>query len=68
MLHGLALSFEAVFAKQRRRLAKAMPARLFHVLTLTLTFHLSFTYIFFGHGAWPTPSPFSRDLSLAVSD
>jgi D-alanyl-lipoteichoic acid acyltransferase DltB (MBOAT superfamily) len=48
MLHGFALSFEAVFAKQRRRLAKTIPASLFHVVTLTLTFSfVSFTYVFF---------------------
>ena len=48
MLHGFALSFEAVFARQRRKLAKAIPAPLFHAVMLTLTFSfVSFTYIFF---------------------
>lgn len=48
MLHGVALSFEAVFARQRRKLSKAMPAPLFHAIMLTLTFSfVSFTYIFF---------------------
>src|SRR6266851_2413487 len=48
MLHGFALTFEAVFARQRRKLAKVIPAPLFHAVMLTLTFSfVSFTYIFF---------------------
>jgi D-alanyl-lipoteichoic acid acyltransferase DltB (MBOAT superfamily) len=48
MLHGFALSFEAVFARQRRKLAKVIPAPLFHAVMLTLTFSfVTFTYIFF---------------------
>ena len=48
MLHGVGLSLEAVFAKQRKKLAKAMPAWLFHAIMLTATFSfVNFTYIFF---------------------
>lgn len=48
LMHGVALSCEAIFAKQRRRLSKAMPPRLFNGIMLALTFgFVSFTYIFF---------------------
>jgi D-alanyl-lipoteichoic acid acyltransferase DltB (MBOAT superfamily) len=48
LLHSAAVSFEAVFAKQRRMLSRAIPAPVFHAIMLTLTFSfVSFTYIFF---------------------
>jgi alginate O-acetyltransferase complex protein AlgI len=48
LLHGLGLSLEAVFAKKRKKLAKAMPTWLFNGIMLTATFSfVNFTYIFF---------------------
>lgn len=48
LLHGCGLSLEAVFAKQRKKLAKAMPVWLFNAITLAVTFSfVNFTYIFF---------------------
>ena len=48
LLYGVAMSLEAVFAKQRKRLAKAMPPMLFNGIMLVVTFSfVNFTYIFF---------------------
>ncbi|MBI3441805.1 MAG: MBOAT family protein [Proteobacteria bacterium] len=48
LFHGVGLSLEAVFAKQRKKLAKAMPTWLFNAIMLVLTFSfINFTYIFF---------------------
>jgi D-alanyl-lipoteichoic acid acyltransferase DltB (MBOAT superfamily) len=48
LLHGFGLSLEAVFAKQRKKLAKAMPTWLFNAIMLSVTFSfVTFTYIFF---------------------
>lgn len=48
LLHGIGLSLEAVFSKQRKKLAKAMPSWLFNALMLLITFSfVNFTYIFF---------------------
>jgi alginate O-acetyltransferase complex protein AlgI len=48
LLHGLGLSIEAVFAKQRKKIAKALPIWLFNGIMLTVTFSfVNFTYIFF---------------------
>lgn len=48
LLHGIGLSLEAVFAKQRKKLSKAMPTWLFNSIMLGVTFtFVNFTYIFF---------------------
>lgn len=48
LLHGAGLSVEAVFAKQRKKLAKAMPAWLFNAIMLVVTFSfVNFAYVFF---------------------
>jgi alginate O-acetyltransferase complex protein AlgI len=48
LLHGCGLSLETVFAKQRKKLAKAMPTWLFNSIMLGVTFSfVNFTYIFF---------------------
>ncbi|PPK74163.1 D-alanyl-lipoteichoic acid acyltransferase DltB (MBOAT superfamily) [Methylobacter tundripaludum] len=48
LLHGAGLSLEAVLSKQRKRLAKAMPAWLFNAAMLAVTFSfVNFSYIFF---------------------
>lgn len=48
LLHGVGLSLEAVFSKQRKKLAKAMPTWLFNSIMLVVTFSfVNFTYIFF---------------------
>jgi len=48
LLHGVGLSLEAVLSKQRKRLAKAMPAWLFNAVMLAVTFSfVNFSYIFF---------------------
>lgn len=48
LLHGTGLSLEAVFSKQRKKLAKATPAWLFNSVMLVITFSfVNFSYIFF---------------------
>ena len=48
VLHGLALSYEIVTNKTRKRLAKFIPSQIYATLTLILTFaFINFTYIFF---------------------
>lgn len=48
VLHGLALSYEIVTNKTRKRLSKLIPSQIYTTLTLILTFaFINFTYIFF---------------------
>jgi D-alanyl-lipoteichoic acid acyltransferase DltB (MBOAT superfamily) len=48
LLHGVGLSLEAMFTKQRKKLSKAMPTWLFNAIMLAVTFSfVNFTYIFF---------------------
>jgi alginate O-acetyltransferase complex protein AlgI len=48
LLWGVALSLEAVFWKQRKKLAKTMPPMLFNGIMLVVTFSfVNLTYIFF---------------------
>jgi D-alanyl-lipoteichoic acid acyltransferase DltB (MBOAT superfamily) len=48
ILHGLALSYEIVTSKGRRKIAEVIPRQIYNALSLILTFaFINFTYIFF---------------------
>ena len=48
VLHGLALSYEIVTSKWRKKLAQILPSQIYATLTLILTFaFINFTYIVF---------------------
>ena len=48
LLHGLGLSIEVIFSKQRKKLSKSMPLWLFAPIMWFITFSfVNFTYIFF---------------------
>lgn len=48
LLHGLGLSLEMIFSKQRKKLSKKIPKWLFNTIMWTTTFSfVNFTYIFF---------------------
>jgi alginate O-acetyltransferase complex protein AlgI len=48
ILHGLALSYEIVTRKGRKKIAEVIPRQIYNALSLILTFaFINFTYIFF---------------------